>query len=103
MLLVCSSGTVPLPLNHAVCMYCWYNASTSEQCCLCASQMWVAEPSKREDLRVLVLAYLQGTSPKPPVDNAVDFYQAAKAAAVSSHADCLPLARSTVAQDVSKL
>ena len=48
--------------------------------------MWVAEPSQREDLRILVLAYLQGTSPKPPVDNAVDFYQAAKAAAVSSPA-----------------
>ena len=44
--------------------------------------MWVAEPTQREDLRILVLAYLKGTSPNPPVDNAVDFYQAAKAAAV---------------------
>lgn len=51
---------------------------------VCVLQMWVAEPSQREDLRILVLAYLQGTSPKPPVDSAVDFYQAAKAAAVSS-------------------
>ena len=51
---------------------------------VCVPQMWVAEPSQREDLRILVLAYLQGTAPKPPVDNAVDFYLAAKAAAVSS-------------------
>ena len=46
-------------------------------------QMWVAEPSRREDLCTLVLAYLQGTVPHPPVDNAVNFYQAAKTAAVS--------------------
>lgn len=57
--------------------------SSAVPTCLCLWQMWVAEPSQREDLRILVLAYLQGTSPKPPVDNAVDFYQAAKAAAVS--------------------
>ena len=51
---------------------------------VCVLQMWVAEPSQREDLRILVLAYLQGTAPKPPVDSAVDFYLGAKAAAVSS-------------------
>lgn len=45
-------------------------------------QIWVAEPTGREDLCTLVLAYLQGTVPHPPVDNAVNFYQAAKAAAV---------------------
>ena len=45
--------------------------------------MWVAEPSRREDLCTLVLAYLQGTVPHPPIDNAVNFYQAAKTAAVS--------------------
>lgn len=43
----------------------------------------MAEPSGREDLCTLVLAYLQGTVPHPPVDSAVNFYQAAKAAAVS--------------------
>lgn len=45
--------------------------------------MWVAEPSRREDLCTLVLAYLQGSVPHPPIDNAVNFYQAAKTAAVS--------------------
>ena len=45
--------------------------------------MWVAEPNRREDLCTLVLAYLQGTGPHPPVDNTVNFYQAAKSAAVS--------------------
>ena len=45
--------------------------------------MWVAEPSRREDLCTLVLAYLQGSVPHPPIDNAVNFYQAAKSAAVS--------------------
>ena len=45
-------------------------------------QIWVAEPAGRQDLCTLVLAYLQGTVPHPPVDNAVNFYQAAKAAAV---------------------
>ena len=46
-------------------------------------QMWVSEPSRREDLCTLVLAYLQGSVPHPPIDNAVNFYQAAKSAAVS--------------------
>ncbi len=49
-------------------------------------QIWVAEPTGREDLCTLVLAYLQGTVPHPPVDIAVNFYQAAKTAAVRSHA-----------------
>jgi len=49
-------------------------------------QIWVAEPTGREDLCTLVLAYLQGTVPHPPVDNAVNFYQAAKTAAVRLHA-----------------
>ena len=49
-------------------------------------QTWVAEPTGREDLCTLVLAYLQGTVPHPPVDNAVNFYQAAKIAAVRFHA-----------------
>ena len=49
-------------------------------------QIWVAEPTGREDLCTLVLAYLQGTVPHPPVDNAVNFYQAAKTAAVRFHA-----------------
>lgn len=46
-------------------------------------QIWVAEPSRREDLCSLVRAYLQGSVPHPPIDNAVNFYQAAKSAAVS--------------------
>ncbi len=48
-------------------------------------QIWVAEPAGREDLCTLVLAYLQGTVPHPPVDNTVNFYQAAKTAAVRPH------------------
>ncbi|KAL0028971.1 hypothetical protein WJX77_009058 [Trebouxia sp. C0004] len=47
------------------------------------TEIWVAEPTGREDLCTLVLAYLQGTVPHPPVDKAVNFYQAAKTAADS--------------------
>ncbi|KAL0049173.1 hypothetical protein WJX82_008148 [Trebouxia sp. C0006] len=47
------------------------------------TEIWVAEPAGREDLCTLVLAYLQGTVPHPPVDNTVNFYQAAKTAADS--------------------
>ena len=54
---------------------------TGRHVCVCV-QIWVAEPSGREDLCTLVLAYLQGTVPHPPLDGAVNFYQAAKAAAV---------------------
>ncbi|KAL3144109.1 hypothetical protein ABBQ32_003899 [Trebouxia sp. C0010 RCD-2024] len=47
------------------------------------TEIWVAEPSRREDLCSLVRAYLQGSVPHPPIDNAVNFYQAAKSAADS--------------------
>jgi midasin len=47
------------------------------------TEMWVPEPSGREDLAALVAAYLGGVGgPVPPVDAAVDFYLAAKAEAV---------------------
>ena len=52
-------------------------------------QIWVAEPEGREDLCNLVRAYLQGSVPHPPVDNAVNFYQAAKAAAVCASPLCI--------------
>ncbi|KAK9809153.1 hypothetical protein WJX72_010301 [[Myrmecia] bisecta] len=42
------------------------------------TELWVAEPSAREDLQALVFAYLQGATPSPPVDSVVDFYLAAK-------------------------
>jgi hypothetical protein len=49
------------------------------------TEIWVPEPSQREDLRSLVYSYLAGVSgPAPPVDNVVDFYIAAKTEAVSS-------------------
>lgn len=47
------------------------------------TEMWVPEPTAREDLAVLVAAYLAGMGAAPPVDAAVDFYLAAKAEAVS--------------------
>ena len=47
------------------------------------TELWVAEPSARADLEALVAAYLLGTAPHPPISGVVDFYLAAKAAAVS--------------------
>ena len=47
------------------------------------TELWVAEPAARADLEALVAAYLLGTAPHPPIDKVVDFYLAAKAAAVS--------------------
>lgn len=46
------------------------------------TEIYVHEPSSREDLRQLVLSYLHGTAVAPPADAVVDFYQAAKSAAV---------------------
>lgn len=46
------------------------------------TELWVPEPSGRDDLRALVAAYLAGTGPAPPIDPIVDFYLAAKAEAV---------------------
>lgn len=46
------------------------------------TEIFVHEPSSREDLRQLVLSYLQGTAVAPPADAVVDFYLAAKSAAV---------------------
>lgn len=78
MLSVCNSfSTFILPLcgqRHTDCV---------KQLFVLIVQIWVAEPSRREDLCMLVLAYLQGSVPHPPVDSAVNFYQAAKAATVS--------------------
>ena len=58
--------------------------------------MWVAEPGERADLEALVAAYLLGTAPHPPIAGVVDFYLAAKAAAVCPHAQpCLCAVHST--------
>ena len=47
------------------------------------TELWVPEPSGREDLRALVHSYLAGVGgPSPPVDAVVDFYLASKAEAV---------------------
>ena len=62
-------------------------ATLQRHCCL---QIWVAEPSSREDMQSLVMSYLEGTGPRPPVDSLVDFYTAAKAAAVSAAILCSP-------------
>lgn len=43
------------------------------------TEIYVAEPSSREDLRGLVAAYLRDTVPNPPLDAVVDFYLAARA------------------------
>ena len=49
------------------------------------TELWVSEPSQREDLCTLVHGYLaQVGGPSPPVDTVVDFYLAAKAEAVSA-------------------
>jgi MoxR-like ATPase len=45
------------------------------------TELWVAEPSAREDLCALVAGYLAGAAPAPPVDAVVDFYRSAKAEA----------------------
>jgi hypothetical protein len=50
------------------------------------TEVWVAEPAAREDLRALVAAYLAGAAPAPPVDAVVDFYLAARAEAVRARA-----------------
>eukprot|EP00955_Chlamydomonas_euryale_P066431 359544-Chlamydomonas_euryale.AAC.5 len=49
------------------------------------TELWVPEPSQREDLQALVHTYLAGVGgPAPPVDAVVDFYLAAKTGAVRS-------------------
>ena len=54
------------------------------------TELWVPEPSQREDLRALVHSYLAGVGgPTPPVDAVVDFYLAAKAEAVSVGKECV--------------
>ncbi|EFJ44763.1 hypothetical protein VOLCADRAFT_121252, partial [Volvox carteri f. nagariensis] len=50
------------------------------------TEMWVPEPAAREDLAVLVAAYLAGVGAAPPVDAVVDFYLAAKAEALAPSA-----------------
>ena len=40
------------------------------------------EPSQQEDLEAVAAAYLQDSSPQPPVQQAVALYRAAKQAAV---------------------
>ncbi|MEW5309894.1 MAG: hypothetical protein WDW38_001740 [Sanguina aurantia] len=42
------------------------------------TELFVPEPSAREDLCALAAAYLAGAGPAPPVDAAVDFYCAAR-------------------------
>jgi midasin (ATPase involved in ribosome maturation) len=46
------------------------------------TEVYLAEPGSREDLRAMVAAYLRDTVPNPPADAVVDFYLAAKAEAV---------------------
>ena len=46
------------------------------------TEIWVPEPSQREELASLVHGFLQDCGPAPPVDQVVDFYLAAKAEAV---------------------
>ena len=57
------------------------------------TEMWVAEPAGRADLEALVAAYLLGTAPQPPIAGVVDFYLAAKAAAVRPLSSflCIPV------------
>eukprot|EP00798_Chlamydomonas_sp_ICE-L_P024872 gene24872-10533_t len=43
------------------------------------TELWVAEPTRREDLCTLVHGFLAGVGPSAPVDAVVDFYIAAKA------------------------
>lgn len=52
------------------------------------TEIFVPEPSSREDLRGLVAAYLRDTVPNPPLDAVVDFYLAAKLEAVRSFSPC---------------
>lgn len=42
------------------------------------TELYVPEPSTREDLRELVRGYLQGIGVQPPIDQVVDFYIQAK-------------------------
>lgn len=42
------------------------------------TEIYVPEPSTREDLRTLVRSYLDGLGSTPPLDPVVDFYQTAK-------------------------
>jgi MoxR-like ATPase len=53
------------------------------------TELYLPEPSAREDLRALVASYLGGTVPHPPVDAVVDFYLAARAEAVRVQRCCL--------------
>ena len=46
------------------------------------TELWVAEPGQRSDLEALVAAYLLGTAAQPPIAGVVDFYLAAREAAV---------------------
>ena len=46
------------------------------------TELWVPEPSQQEDLEAVAAAYLQDSSPQPPVQQAVALYRAAKQAAV---------------------
>lgn len=51
------------------------------------TEIWVAEPSAREDLCALAHSYLSPCCPNPPVDGVVDFYLAAKAEAAGALTD----------------
>lgn len=47
------------------------------------TELWVAEPSQRGDLSMLVASYLAGFAPSLSIDAVVDLYLTAKAEAVS--------------------
>lgn len=51
------------------------------------TEIWVAEPSQREDLSMMVHSYLQSSTPNPPIDGIVDFYLAAHAEAAAALTD----------------
>jgi len=51
------------------------------------TEVWVDEPTSREDLQTLVAGYLHGVGATPPVERCVDFYLQAKAAAAGSLSD----------------
>lgn len=98
MRLLCCMHRCPcaLVLKCGVALLLWWVFCPGRQpCFVCAgkrelppgirsrfTELWVAEPSHRADLEALVAAYLLGTSPQPPIAAVVDFYLAAKAAAV---------------------
>lgn len=47
------------------------------------TELWVGEPSTRDELGAIAASYLSDAVPNPPTDDIVNFYLAAKAEAVS--------------------